>query len=70
MQKQDFSKELRVLSVGNSFSVDTMTHLADVARSAGVERVRLGNLFVGGCSIARHYAHATQDEGNRTALPC
>lgn len=61
MQKQDFSKELRVLSVGNSFSVDTMTHLADVARSAGVERVRLGNLFVGGCSIARHYAHATQD---------
>ena len=61
MQKQGFLKELRVLSVGNSFSVDTMTHLAEVARSAGVERIRLGNLYVGGCSIARHYAHATQD---------
>lgn len=61
MEKQDISKELRVLSVGNSFSVDTMTHLANVALSAGVERVCLGNLFVGGCSIKRHYGHAESD---------
>lgn len=61
MKKQDFSKDLRILSIGNSFSVDTMTHLADVALSAGVERVQLGNLYVGGCSIKRHYSHAETD---------
>ena len=61
MKQKDFYKDLRVLSIGNSFSVDTMTHMASVARSAGVENLRLGNLFVGGCSIRRHYAHATED---------
>ena len=54
-------KELRILSIGNSFSVDTMEHLANIALSLGVERIRLGNLYVGGCSIAMHHAHAVGD---------
>ena len=61
MRKQDFSKDLRILSIGNSFAVDTMTHLAEVAHSAGVASVHLGNLYVGGCSIKRHYSHAQTD---------
>ena len=55
------AQKIRILSIGNSFAVDTMTHLANVARSAGIEDIRLGNLYVGGCSIKRHYAHAEAD---------
>lgn len=56
---QSVPKEWKVLSVGNSFAVDTMEHLALIARALGVERMRLGCLYVGGCSIAMHYAHAS-----------
>lgn len=54
-------KEWKVLSVGNSFAVDTMEHLAGIALGLGVERVRLGCLYVGGCSITMHHAHAMGD---------
>lgn len=53
--------ELKILSVGNSFSVDTMEHLARIAFGFGVRRVMLGNLYVGGCSIAMHLAHAERE---------
>lgn len=56
-------KEWKVLSVGNSFAVDTMEHLAGIALSLGVERVRLGCLYVGGCSIRMHMTHAEGDMG-------
>ena len=39
------------MSVGNSFSVDTMEHVAGIALSLGVECIKLGNLYVGGCSF-------------------
>lgn len=61
MKKQGISAELRILSIGNSFSVDTMEHLANVALHSGVSRVKLGNLYVGGCSIKRHYTNVMAD---------
>lgn len=54
-------REIRILSVGNSFSVDTMMHLANLARALGAETVHLGNLYVGGCSIRRHAENAEKD---------
>ena len=54
-------RSLKVLFVGNSFAVDTMEHAANVALSLGVERVRLGVLYVGGCPIEKHYEHAVGD---------
>lgn len=53
--------QLKILSIGNSFSMDTMEHLANIALSLGVEHVKLGNLYVGGCSIRQHHAHAMGD---------
>lgn len=47
-------KSLKVLAIGNSFSVDAMTHLYQVAKAEGVEEVILGNFFVGGCSLKQH----------------
>ena len=54
-------KELKILFVGNSFAVDTMEYAAEIARSLGIERVKLGTLFFGGCSIDLHYRHAVED---------
>ena len=50
-------KELKILSIGNSFSVDTMRHIPDIALALGVENICFGNLFIGGCSINRHYSN-------------
>ena len=52
---------LKILFVGNSFAVDTMEHAANIARSMGVEKVKFGTLFVGGCSIEMHYNHLIED---------
>ena len=45
-------KTLRVLAIGNSFSVDAMEYLYQIAKDAGVEQVILGNLRVSGCTVA------------------
>ena len=47
-------QSIKILSVGNSFSADTMEHLPDIARSLGVG-FRFANLYIGGCSVDRHY---------------
>ena len=52
---------LKVLFVGNSFSVDTMEHAAGVALSMGIKSVKFGTLYVGGCSLDMHYQHATEN---------
>lgn len=54
-------ESLKILFVGNSFAVDTMEHAANVALSLGVSKVKLGVLYVGGCSIQMHYDHAISD---------
>ena len=57
------NKRLSVLSIGNSFSVDTMEHLAKVARSFGCDDIVLGNLYIGGCSIALHHENLSKNLG-------
>ncbi|MBQ9746386.1 MAG: DUF4886 domain-containing protein, partial [Clostridia bacterium] len=50
----DYSKSIKILAVGNSFSVDAMEHLAVILKAAGVEEIVLGNLYIGGCSLDTH----------------
>ena len=54
-------KQLKILSVGNSFSWDTMEYLAEISRDLGIENVKFANLYVGGCSIKKHFYHAEND---------
>ncbi len=54
-------KSLKVLAIGNSFSVDAMEHLALVAKAAGIEEIVLGNMYIGGCSIQTHVANINQN---------
>ena len=49
-------KSLRLLSVGNSFSVDAQQHLYGIAKDMGYDNVVLGNLYIGGCSLQGHYS--------------
>ncbi len=45
---------LRILAIGNSFSVDAMTYLYEIAKAEGVETIILGNLYIGGCTLQKH----------------
>lgn len=47
-------KSLKILAVGNSFSVDAMEYLYQMLKGAGVEEVVLGNLYYGGCTLEQH----------------
>lgn len=45
---------MQILSIGNSFSQDAQRYLHDIARSDGVD-LQAYNLYIGGCSLSRHY---------------
>ena len=55
-------KRLRILAIGNSFSVDAMEHLYAIAAAEGVEEIVLGNLVIGGCTLQTHIANAQSGE--------
>lgn len=55
------NNELKILCIGNSFSEDTTAHLAEIALHSGFHKVKIANLYVGGCSINKHCIHAQQD---------
>ena len=51
-------ESLKILFVGNSFAVDTTEYATRVALNLGVENVKIGTLYIGGCSIDMHYENA------------
>ena len=55
---------LKILTIGNSFSDDTMEYVWNIADSLGVEDIYLGNLYLGGCTLDTHAFNA---RGNYTA---
>lgn len=52
---------MNVLSIGNSFSVDSHRYLHRIAKSDNVELTTV-NLDIGGCSLERHYENMRSDE--------
>ena len=48
---------MNILSIGNSFSHDTMYLLPNVAKDLGIDGV-FANLYIGGCTIGYHYLNA------------
>ncbi len=58
-------RSLKVLAIGNSFSVDAMrNYLYDVLKSADYDQVILGNLYVGGCSLDQHWGYISNKSGS------
>ena len=52
---------LKILCVGNSFSEDTTAYLVEIALSLGFSKIKVANLYVGGCSVNKHCVHAEND---------
>ena len=52
------NSSLKILSVGNSFAVDTTQYATEIALDLGFQSVHIGTLYIGGCSINRHYQNA------------
>ncbi len=47
-------RSIKILAIGNSFSIDAMEYLWHILRAGGVEEVVLGDLFIGGCPVDLH----------------
>lgn len=52
---------LEILAIGNSFSVDALQYAYQIARNLGIEEIAIGNLYIGGCTLATHAANAAGD---------
>lgn len=52
---------MNILTIGNSFSDDMMEYVWHILTDAGVPDVALGNLYIGGCSLALHADNAKND---------
>lgn len=61
---------LKILTIGNSFSTDCMEYVYYIARVAGVKKVKLGNLYQGGCTLARHLGYAKEEKAAYTFYTC
>ncbi len=51
---------MKVLAIGNSFSQDATRYLHDIAKADG-EDLKVVNLYIGGCSLSRHYKNMNND---------
>ncbi|MBR2944364.1 MAG: DUF4886 domain-containing protein [Clostridia bacterium] len=57
-QNWDDDGELKILAIGNSFSDDALEYVYQVATDAGIEKITVGKLYIGGCTLATHLANA------------
>ena len=46
---------LKILSIGNSFSADSLQWLPHILKELGENDATVAYLFIGGCSLQRHY---------------
>ena len=51
---------MRILAIGNSFSQDATAMLRPVLHASGVQ-AEVMNLYIGGCSLERHWQNIEQD---------
>lgn len=59
---------LKVLMIGNSFSLSCMSHLPRVAKSLG-EPLDIASLYIGGCPLDRHWNNIKAAETNAEFRP-
>ena len=51
---------MKILSIGNSFSQDAHRYIHAIAKKEGVN-IKCVNLYIGGCSLRRHYVNMLGD---------
>ena len=60
-RRQKMRKSVKILGIGNSFSVDAMEWVYKILKNLGVEEIKLGNLYIGGCPLRLHCENARGD---------
>lgn len=51
---------MKILAIGNSFSEDAAAYLYQIAKAGG-EDIKVVNLYIGGCSLQRHWNNVEGD---------
>ena len=59
-------KSIKILAIGNSFSVDAMEYLYGILKDVGYDKITLGNLYIGGCTLETHSGHFQSDNAAYT----
>ena len=54
--------ELKVLFIGNSFSDNMIHNIYPISKAFGYKKVRICNLYIGGCSIETHADNLRHDK--------
>ena len=62
----DGDNVLEILAIGNSFSIDALQYVYQIAQDLGIENVVIGNLYISGCTLKRHAANAAGDLADYT----
>ncbi|MCK9312160.1 MAG: DUF4886 domain-containing protein [Bacteroidales bacterium] len=55
------AKEIKILAIGNSFSADAVEQNLYELAVAGGDSLIIGNLYIGGCSLERHFMNSLND---------
>ncbi|MGI6280394.1 MAG: DUF4886 domain-containing protein, partial [Acutalibacteraceae bacterium] len=64
-QQTESTQPLKILAIGNSFSVDSMRFIYDMFDWVG-QKVILGNLIIGGCTLEMHANNIINEAANYT----
>ncbi len=59
-------KSIKILAIGNSFSVDAMQYLHGILTDAGYTDIALGNIYKGGCSLETHASYFADNTAGYT----
>ena len=52
---------IKILTIGNSFSEDSVKYLHEMAKWGGLE-VETANLYIGGCCLEQHWSNICEDK--------
>ena len=62
-------KKLRILAIGNSFSISVDKELAKIVKSDPASEMRLRHAYIGGCSLQRHWEEHLKSEKDSAYKP-
>ena len=56
------AKELKVLAIGNSFSLSVLQCLPKIVEDSGKHKLKFATTYIGGCPIERHLANLDMEK--------
>ena len=65
-EPEDNSTSIKILAIGNSFSVDAMEYLYGMLVDLGYEEIVLGNLYTAGCTRESHATNFQENSASYT----